>query len=95
MLFGTLAGFCLYIFKSSQQVGHKKFISLLIWVKTGQKVVTAEEVLVAKGKNLVANATDTLALSSPVLIRSSWWTNKLKLDIGTLAPGFCSRNTMR
>lgn len=48
------------------------FISLLIWVKTGQKVATAEEVLVTKGKNLVANATDTLALSSPVLIGSSW-----------------------
>lgn len=48
------------------------FISLLIWVKTGQKVATAEDVLVAKGKNLVANATDTLALSSPVLIGSSW-----------------------
>ena len=40
------------------------FISLLISVKTGHKVATAEEVLVAKGKNLVANATDTLALSS-------------------------------
>ena len=83
------------IFTTSRTQNLQMFISLLIWVKTGQKVATAEDVLVAKGKNLVANATDTLALSSPVLIGSSWWTNKLKLDIGTLAPGFCSRNTMR
>ena len=60
------------IFTTSRTQNLQMFISLLIWVKTGQKVATAEEVLVAKGKNLVANATDTLALSSPVLIGSSW-----------------------
>ena len=60
------------IFTTSRTQNLQMFISLLIWVKTGQKVATAEDVLVAKGKNLVANATDTLALSSPVLIGSSW-----------------------
>ena len=35
-------------------------------MKTGCKVTTAEEVLVAKGENLVANATDTVAMLSPV-----------------------------
>ena len=34
-------------------------------MKTGRKVATAEEVSVAKGENLVANATDTVAMSSP------------------------------
>ena len=36
-------------------------------MKTGHKVATAEEVLVTKGKNLVANATDTVAMSSPFI----------------------------
>ena len=36
-------------------------------MKIGLKVVTAEEVSVAKGENLVTNnATDTVAMSSPV-----------------------------
>ena len=35
-------------------------------MKTGSKVATAEEVSVAKGENLVANATDTVAMSSTV-----------------------------
>ena len=35
-------------------------------MKTGRKVATAEEVSVAKGENLVANATDMVAMSSPV-----------------------------
>ena len=39
-------------------------------MKTGRKVTTAEEVLVAKGENLVANATDTVAMSSPVASES-------------------------
>jgi len=34
-------------------------------VKTDRKVATAEEVLVAKGENLVTNVTDTVALTSP------------------------------
>ena len=34
-------------------------------MKTGRKVATAEEVLVAKGENLVANATDIVIMSSP------------------------------
>ena len=34
-------------------------------MKTDRKVATAEEVLVAKGKNLVPNVTDTVAMSSP------------------------------
>ena len=35
-------------------------------MKTGSKVATAEKVSVAKGENFVANATDTVAMSSPV-----------------------------
>ena len=34
-------------------------------MKTGRKVATAEEFSVAKGENLVANATNTVAMSSP------------------------------
>ena len=34
-------------------------------MKTGCKVATAEEFSVAKGENLVANATNTVAMSSP------------------------------
>ena len=34
-------------------------------MKTDCKVATAEEVLVAKGENLVPNVTDTVAMSSP------------------------------
>ena len=60
------------IFTTSRAQNLQMFISLLISVKTSHKVATAEEVLVTKGKNLVANATDTLAMSSPVLIGSSW-----------------------
>ena len=53
------------IFTTSRAQNLQMFISLFISVKTGHKVATAEEVL-------VANATDTLALWSPVLIGSSW-----------------------
>ena len=35
-------------------------------MKTGRKVATAEEFSVAKEENLVANATNTVAMSSPV-----------------------------
>ena len=34
-------------------------------MKTGRKVATSEEFSVAKGENLVANATNTVAMSSP------------------------------
>ena len=34
-------------------------------MKTGRKVATAEEFSVAKGENLVANATNTVAMLSP------------------------------
>ena len=38
-------------------------------MKTGRKVATAEEFSVAKGENLVANATNTVAMSSPVAVK--------------------------
>ena len=41
-------------------------------MKTDGKVATAEEVLVAKGENLVANATDTVAMLSPALTYYFW-----------------------
>ena len=41
-------------------------------MKTDGKVATAEEVLVAKGENLVANATDTVATLSPALTYYFW-----------------------
>ena len=50
-------------------------------MKTGHKVATAEEVLVAKGENLVANATDTVAMSSPVIVLRTPHTEKLKVCI--------------
>ena len=50
-------------------------------MKTGHKVVTAEEVLVTKGENLVANATDTVAMSSPVIVLRTPHTEKLKVCI--------------
>ena len=34
-------------------------------MKTGRKVATAEEFSVAMGENLVANVTNTVAMSSP------------------------------
>ena len=43
------------------------FKTELVWPTSFDKVATAEEVLVAR-----ENATDTLAMSSPVLIGSSW-----------------------
>ena len=39
-------------------------------MKTGRKVATAEEFSVAKGENLVANATNTVAMSSPAFTAS-------------------------
>ena len=50
-------------------------------MKTGHKVVTAEEVLVAKGEILVTNATDTVAMSSPVIVLRTPHTEKLKVCI--------------
>ena len=50
-------------------------------MKTGHKVATAEEVLVTKGENLVANATDTVAMSSPVIVLRTPHTEKLKVCI--------------
>ena len=50
-------------------------------MKTGHKVATAEEVLVTKGENLVANATDTVAMSSPVIVLRTPHTEKLKICI--------------
>ena len=41
------------------------FISILIQVKTSRKAATAKESVVAKGKDLVANATVLVAISSP------------------------------
>ena len=50
-------------------------------MKTGHKVATAEEVLVAKCENVVANATDTVAMSSPVIVLRTPHTEKLKVCI--------------
>ena len=37
-------------------------------MKTGRKVATAEEVSVTKGENLVANVTNSVAMSSPAVV---------------------------
>ena len=50
-------------------------------MKTGHKVATGEEVLVTKGENLVANATDTIAMSGPVIVLRTPHTEKLKVCI--------------
>ena len=69
VVFGlTWAGFCLNIFQIFTTVGNKVFKFLFLYSfreKKGRKFATAEEVLVAKGETLVANATDTVAMSSP------------------------------
>ena len=45
-------------------------------MKTGRKVATAEEFSVAKGENLVANATNTVAMSGPERIVVVWISSK-------------------